>query len=141
MEPLTAFFILEGLAFDIIGAYIIVTGLFKIKKLKYSEYLSGLQKKLDNVNTGIKTIEKLLRPENFEKLENETSPKMERKLSSAIKHSINEKNNIEGEIDLTERIDKNLQQDEHTLTRGIRGLPFLIGGFLLQGIGVITQLS
>lgn len=130
MEPLTGFFILEGLTFDIIGVYLIVTGLFELKKIQLSEehrdYWKLLKERLieiPNQKEGYANM--VVRPDYFQKIS---------------KKSQFEYDTLEAIEDLSYKTDRNYQQNIQGLNKGRTGLPFLVGGFLLQAIAVITQL-
>ncbi len=145
MEPLTGFFILEGLLFDIIGAYFVVSGLlngdnklnFLLSDLRdrtirlqeesmhlatmYKEYFEAYRQKkpqfiIDNLRSKLEEFGEQSESDKLEHLE----------ITTINTH------NILLQIISEKQIDK-LQVS--------RGLPFLIGGFLLQGIGVVLQLT
>lgn len=140
VEPLTAFFFLEGLTFDIIGAYIIVTGLFGFRKPipdVDSEYYSA---NLEGFKETMKKV-KLLRKD----VENHPdTPNSRLALKEIYKLKLQMVHTSITAMDLFNldlRITENEKQHESARNKGIRGLPLLIGGFLLQGIGVVLQLT
>jgi len=133
LEPLTGFFILEGILFDIIGAYLIVSAIFSfrpnIKSESFKEYFLPvftqiLKKSLEDSEIGhYKTMN---RNSFFKKIGLQLSEDNEFKES--LRYMDIYKKDLEIEI------------REFTTKRAFSGLSFLIGGFLLQGIGVINQL-
>lgn len=139
MEPLTGFFILEGLTFDIIGAYLIVTGLFHVGKFQFFD--KDHQEYLNEVIEIIKQVYEI------DKSITSFYGKLSLEYSIAKDHLIRRKEVLEDQLkiatdkeNLNYKIEKNHAQLEKSLSFGIKGLPFLMGGFILQGIGVITQL-
>lgn len=132
MEPLTAFFILEGLTFDIIGAILIVSGIisFKIK------YTKNVNKFMRNVAAPL-----ILDYFRFHKIKEGYLD-----IKEITKHADISPNKTKNNLDFSSFDTSNLERDlneqekDFSINRAYSGLSFLIGGFLLQGIGVITQL-
>jgi len=137
MEPLTGFFILEGLLFDIIGAVFIVTGIVfpqkqfqditptimeeetNIRLLDIQIELFHYQKSLKNqiLNS------KLTSSHYDDKIITNMLEKLSKHIAYLIIYSV-----------------RSLAEKHQNQIKIVQGLPFLIGGFILQGIGVITQL-
>lgn len=164
MEPLTAFFILEGLLFDAIGAIFVVSGILDNLKIEdFPEILrtnkninfgKNLTKKLKNVAKEKMDIikekdDELLRISKFVE-ENDLDYKSEYDVEEGKiyveKLKLNFENILESMVIETkfQIIGSFLlglnERTKHNVKKVRIGLPFLIGGFLLQGIGVITQL-
>ncbi len=128
IEPLTSFYILLGLTFDIIGAYLLVSIIISFKSswtpellrihnewlTKYREFLPKMSQII--IANGEKEAWTQFREENEE-------------IITASKE-YNEK--------LSKEITK--QGKKFSKNRAYSGLACLIGGFSLQGLGVIIQL-
>jgi hypothetical protein len=129
MEPLSVFFILEGLTFDIIGAILVISGILNFK-LKNTEPIKNLISnflipvlneyyKVHPIKEGYQDINEVLK----------FTDKAD--FSSTLPR-----------IDVPGiQIELQKQEQDHTMNKAYSGLPFLIGGFVLQGIGTVTQLN
>ena len=111
MEPLTAFFILEGLGFEIVGVILLAQGI--------SDFYFKISYQNNNENV---TVEE----------ENGC-------ISITVDSVDTLETNLSNEITNFETI-KNSKLLRRYRNRSSQALPFLVGGFILQGIGVITQL-
>lgn len=146
MEPLTGFFILEGLVFDIIGAYLIIRGLEKISIIDDPLFISATNR----VNEKESHLERMIilrdnmrntLVSKFPSHEIENTLQGRLSISDAEIHEIRkELETMKSNVISTITSLKIFRQHKQALARGLQGLPFLIGGFLLQGIGVINQL-
>ncbi len=143
LEPLTAFFILEGLAFDIIGAIFIIRGLFDFNKDDKLETNAVLANRIRAIFKLMRGNSKALEPTPEELVNNLM------KLPEFLKKTNMTMKNVFYETDIDEDLHKSqmmfLKKDYYETKKFsqnsvISGLSFLVGGFLLQGIGVITQL-
>lgn len=144
IEPLYAFFLLEGILFGAIGGTLIVNGLLnfdnklsihtsvlqeEIKKLQEeSGYVLSLYKKL--IESHKKKETKFITDQLRFELKEFEEESISIRLQQLEIISIHTYNSLIGF--LTEK-----QIDQRQVRMG---LPFLIGGFLLQAIGVIVQL-
>jgi len=144
LEPLTGFFILEGLTFDIIGAYLVISGLLKTDFL-LMEKLSDLKKVIKELTKQNMKMTQLYQ-ESIEILDKTISSfsidQHTKELEKAHKNSNEMKLNI---LEITVEYVHNflaevMHEKQYDKLRVRSGLPFLIGGFILQGIGVINQL-
>ena len=134
IEPLVAFFFLEGLLFDIIGAIIIVRGLYPIKfnQIEKIQDVNEIFKVEQYILTDlIMNKKEAIRQEHYEALED---------ISSLILRQQVNLENLGKLIPTIIRSIGNYEQHKYSLSNAIRGLPLLIGGFILQGIAVILQL-
>lgn len=144
IEPLSAFYILEGLLFDAIGAIFIVSGILN-RGTKLDFFISELRdeiKELRSESWGLMNIQKSImdaRKNNepqfvIDNLNYELQEFEEKSLDVKITWyevlSIQIHNILIGF----------LAESKTDQSRVRIGLPFLLGGFTLQGIGVITQL-
>lgn len=146
IEPLPAFFILEGIAFDMIGAYLVVSGVFKLN-YNMSQELNDIESIIVIKETKIDFLKQkrdLIREEIFEKnLSYNQNEKLQLKLQDLqkkINDSMLELEPLLSKMRYLMNIDYLKMKDKQTNEKAIKGLFFLIGGFLLQGIGVIIQL-
>lgn len=136
MEPLTGFFILEGLIFDVIGAIIIVRGLKQINPydLKRVKELQSIfinsQGEVMNLGAKIRKLRRinLASDEDFYLLE------------KALLEKQGDHQTLGKALPTQQRSLVSVAQHEYSLIEAIKGLPFLIGGFSLQAVGVVIQL-
>lgn len=143
MEPLTGFFILEGLTFDIIGVVLIVTGIFDFKQ---DNKLESNAVVADQIRAIFKLIHGNLKGSQFT---SEDVGDLFKEIPGFLKKNDMTFKDILYETALDEELHKSnmlfLKKDYYetrkfSQNRAISGLSFLIGGFLLQGIGIINQL-
>ena len=135
MEPLTGFFILEGLVFDVIGAIFIVKGLMPINpdNLKsVKEINEDFSKKNHHISDLYIKVKKLI-------LDDESDDRITF-LNDLILLLRKERDQLRKAIPTQIRSLGSVFQYERSLDYAIRGLFCLVGGFLLQGIGVVLQL-
>jgi len=143
MEPLTAFFILEGLTFDIIGAFLVVTGLFKspfyFPRREGANELNNEELQLQSL---IHYRRELSRKEvntlNYE--EQQSIHRHLLDLDKQVEKSRAQFEQNQKHFSTNYNIISSMEQHMFALHRGLKGLPFLIGGFVLQAMGVVTQL-
>ncbi len=156
MEPLTGFFILEGLFFDVIGVIIIIYGLTIFPIIRDSLYKINTEKLkgLANMNFILNNVEsnpvnkvdlKYLNRIKYQKnMRAPIKPEMIYTITNTQLQKVNQY--VSTMQDVTEKtflqyqIISNYEQHKTTFYYGIKGLPFLVGGFILQGIGVVNQL-
>lgn len=135
IEPLTAFFFLEGLTFDIIGAILIVKGLYPFP-YKLGDILE-IGKDLDEENRLLIDVR-----ERITKLD-VNDPHYRISLGNLNRTYLEHARNIRTLTKTTPikfRVHTLQERENYSLDKAKQGLPFLVGGFLLQGIGVILQL-
>lgn len=128
LEPISGFFILLGLSFDIVGAFLIASAIIAFKST-WTPFLIKQREAWKNiVNPFIPTSQEIgsniFSKERLEEM---------RETNLLIK-----KASVEFSKEL--QLDITKQEKKFTKKRTRLGLPFLIGGFLLQGIGTIFQL-
>jgi hypothetical protein len=164
MEPLTAFFYLEGLTFGIIGTILVINGILsKINLIEDSE----MDKITTNLKNQMKEFPKMIdEGEAFLKLnmiwrhklgENIRSIQDDSLISQSI---LNKKFNYDLQLLATESLQmwtivcqlsidqsllrlkniNNLKTHTFNKNRVRMGAPCLIGGFIFHGIGILTQL-
>ncbi len=146
MEPLTGFFILEGILLDMIGAYLIVLGLQKVSIIDDPLFQSVNQQLLDKEE--VLKLKLLQRDKIRDKLvhqfhthENEMSLQKCLTLHDIQVERIRvELLSLKNEVMTIATTLQIFKQHSYAFRKGGQGLPFLIGGFLLQGIGVVLQL-
>ena len=128
MEPIAGFYILMGLLFDVIGAILIASTVIAYKtnwtpllleqNKRFTDFAIRFIPTPQEIGSGIFSKERLLEmKENNEKVD-KSAKDYERKLDKEIKK----------------------QEKEFSKNRAFSGLSFFIGGFSLQGIGVVIQL-
>lgn len=135
MEPLTGFFILEGILFDVLGAIFIVKGLYPINLTKIDSVIEIKEDFGNNIyhisNLNIK-LKKLIHNNGHED--------DILKLNNSIEIAKIKLDQFGKAIPTQIRSLEIAAQHERSLDYAIRGLSCLLGGFLLNGIGVVTQL-
>jgi len=124
MDPLAAFYILEGLTMDVVGAILIVSGILSFE-IQWTPKLRDAAKKPIDL---FKEIMDLAESEDLAGSAKEIKEKNTR-FKIASQAYLNAFNSA-----------REKQKSKFTKNRAISGLSFLIGGFLLQGIGVVIQL-
>lgn len=131
MESLVAFFILQGLTFDVIGAILVVTSILTFRPKDTQSYLEH------NAGLLVWLFKNLVKygEVNDNTLDVQATIKNIRQASSD--HFFKDELLYHGTL-LNLEIEN--QTKEFTKNRAYSGLSFLVGGFLLQGIGVIFQL-
>ena len=129
MDPLAGLFVLWGLAFDVIGVILLVSIIISIKADWTPELLELKKKMGDIANHMVLPTSQEIGSNTFTK---------ERLLEIKESH---EQTRIKL-IDLEGKLMKGIAKREKELSksRAFSGLAFLIGGFLLQAIGVVIQL-
>jgi len=137
MEPLTGFFILEGLLFDIIDAIFIISGIVFPKGVSFKptnldkQVLQQLNKIKFDLSIYESDVSHYTHFKNDEfthqEFHDEATPEMTIKLNEHI-------------VQLLVYLVEQSAEKNNNKNKVLQGLPFLIGGFLLQGIGVINQL-
>lgn len=133
MESLTAFFILEGLTFDMIGAYLIVTSVFPRKIIITPQYAKLFAEFM--FGNALPIYFKIMKNQNNDLTWGENKDKINKLIDDDPK--IKE---LKAKFEIEVSEEKEKQQKELTVNRAYGGLSFLIAGFLLQGIGIVTQL-
>lgn len=136
MEPLTGFFILEGLTFDVIGAIFIVRGLFPINPYE----LKNVKEIEEDFREGLHRVQNLSNTLKQLKLDDGTFAKSRDELIHLIDFFKKENAQLGKAIPTQIRSLGSAAQHERSLDYAIRGLSCLLGGFTLQGIGVVFQL-
>ena len=141
MEPITTFFIFEGITFGIIGSILIVQGLFFRNDPEYVTKVKKIIEELKNNEEVGKSVSKNI--EDFNNFEHKS--KLEETISLLLTDVDNlgiRHNQILKSVGSFFKyiLDTNEISEHKSQQNALRGLPFLLGGFLLQGIGVITQL-
>ncbi len=145
MEPLAGFFILEGLTFDIIGAILIIRGLkeFFIDDNSDNEILSKISKAqhyIGELSYGEKKLKNILKSEIMDIPQKQGQLKIIEQELKTVK-DVKERTSIYcmllyNSFEFLELSKKN----DNIFLKSLQGLPFLVGGFMLQTIGVINQL-
>lgn len=128
MEPLVGFYILLGLFFDIIGAFLIVSNIITFRSSWTPELLKINSEWLAQYRKFLPTMSQIIIADN----EKESLKKFQEENKDLLKAS----------NDYNEKLGKEIekQRKDFSKNRAYSGLSFLIGGFLLQGLGVVVQL-
>jgi len=128
MEPLVGFYILLGLFFDIIGAFLIVSNIITFRSSWTPELLKINSEWLAQYRKFLPTMSQIIISDN----EKEALKKFQEENKDLLKAS----------NDYNEKLGKEIekQRKDFSKNRAYSGLSYLIGGFLLQGIGVVIQL-
>ncbi len=133
MESLTGFFILEGLLFDIIGAYLVVSSIFTFKpntsSQVYGEHFLPLF---------LPIVKAWIQHPNFVNTKNFDMDIIIKNIAEELSESDYFKESLY-HIDIYKN-ELETEEKDFTENRAYSGLSFLVGGFTLQGIGVIIQL-
>jgi len=132
MEPLTAFFILEGFLFEGIGIILIANSVFYTVK-----WTSEFQEALDTAKYFRSSLFKI--KEMVEKFTGDITKlapilnEIEPKLHNASQNALNENQ---------KRVDKEIkkQKKNNQENKVIQGTAFLLGGLILQAISILPQL-
>lgn len=127
MEPLIAYFILQGLTFDIIGAILLVSIILSFKSTWTPDLILSHKNWIESAGEIRFTAEEIAGTFTKERL-TEISKSNEKILKASKGYRETLKKEIEKQL------------KEFSKKRAWAGLSFLIGGFLLQGIGVYLQL-
>ncbi len=133
MESLTTFFILEGLFFQAIGSILVVSGIFNIRIDLRKRTRNSFNEFNENTKNMNAIMDKLI-----QKTNNNTIT-IEDKITALFKITqyITKSQKTTGYL----LSDTQTSQTKKSQLRGQQGLYFLLGGLLLQGIGVINQLQ
>ena len=156
MESLTGYFILQGLLFDIIGVTIVIKGLFTIQKFvskassermnvmrNYSNRVANQNMTLENIGNRLRVdieLRKKLSNEQLSMAERITLSSEFETLTENTTSLFNKMMDASQEDKIMSQIESIEEQQKQAYGYGMKGLPYLIGGFLLQGIGVFAQL-
>ena len=136
MEPLSAFFFLEGIVFDMIGAIFIVRGLIPINPYE----LKNVKEIQEDFSKGLRYIIKLSNEVKQLKSTDDHVEMRHDNLMGIIKICQKESEQLGKAIPTQIRSLGSVAQHNRSLNYAIRGLSCLLGGFLLQAIAVVTQL-
>ena len=128
VEPIAGFYILLGLFFDIIGAYLLVSIIVSFK----SRWTSDLLKTQADFTSQCEKIIPILSQIEKDYNEKEALKKLQADNKNLLKTGKNFHKKLDKEI--------KKQQKSFSENRAYSGLSFLIGGFVLQGIGIAFQL-
>lgn len=128
MEPLVGFYILLGLFFDIIGAFLIVSNIITFRSSWTPELLKINSEWLAQYRKFLPTMSQIIIADN----DKEALKKFQEENKDLLKAS----------NDYNEKLGKEIekQRKDFSKNRAYSGLSFLIGGFSLQGLGVVIQL-
>ncbi len=128
IDSLAVFYILLGLTFDIIGALFIISPIIAFKS-KWTPELITLQSKWQTkLNEYLPELQKMFNPDKDEDAYQQFGKVNADFLKDSTMHRDNMNEIISG------------QKDEDAKGNAYSGISCLIGGFLLQGLGVVVQL-
>lgn len=134
MEPLVAFFLFLGIIFGIIGTYLILTIIREIAVKWTPELKSMLTGNIDALQGSLHISQQIL-----DKIDNG------KVISSSTKGELHDKIKYlkQFHADFSNAVDKEklTEQKEYVFRRSWQAGSFLIGGFALDFLGVLTQLT
>ena len=147
IEPLPAFFILEGIAIDVIGTILLAKGIFAEPDLSNESQLAVTQREVDELHESTDLIELKMDKINKKMFSGrgDNNPNMKlfkkwQEYADRYTHQYEKLSNKTNQFFMESLLFSNAIKHENVLLKTRSAFPFLIGGFLLQGIGVIAQL-
>ena len=131
MNELWAFYIIEGLVLEVIGTWLIAQPFLKYTKFRYfsSREIDDVDKSLDDYKTATDKISQLQKS-NLHKLDSKLVLAHLEEIHALISHQSNIAN-------IGTVSDKRF--DKVVINYVTRGMIFIIGGFVLQVMGIVIQ--